>query len=309
VKNLEFVIHDPETLCGIIKRDWIIDSPNYHFLGVPLDISSTYRTGSRLGPEYIRRVLASENFECTTEQGIDLTQHFRIKDWGNVGIISTDIEKSLQQVSEAVQDLLRAEQPFLVFGGDHSITIGIGEAFESTKIPFYLIYIDAHLDLYSEMKGSSLSHACTLKRLLETEFCKGATVLGYRDFTSAQLQDAEKAKINLISIGELFQEEALFEYGYELAQSLTDNEHRVHVSLDLDVLDPSCAPGVGNPVAGGLGTRHLIGLLSGIFQGLSRSKPVSWDIVELNPLYDHAEITAFAVTKLILEGLGAQVEK
>lgn len=309
MENLDFVIHDPEMLCGIIKREWISDEPNYHLLGVPLDISSTYRTGSRHGPDFLRRVLASENFECVTEQGVDLTQHFRIKDWGNVGVISTNLEKSLQRVSEGVQDLLRTEQPFLVFGGDHSVTIGIGEALEAAKIPFYLIYIDAHLDLYSEMKGSSLSHACTLKRLSETEFFRGATVLGYRDFTLEQLKYANTHTIKTVSLINLLQHSDLFQYGLDLAQSAATHGQRIHLSLDLDVLDPSCAPGVGNPVAGGLATRQLIWLLSGIFRGLRALKAVSWDIVELNPLYDHAEITAFTVVKLILEVLGAQVEK
>ncbi|MFW9780230.1 MAG: arginase family protein [Candidatus Heimdallarchaeota archaeon] len=308
MKNLDFVLHEPDMLCGIIKREWNADDSNYHLLGVPLDISSTYRTGSRYGPEYLRRVFTSENFECTTEQGIDLIQHFRIKDWGNVGIIPSNIEKSLKFVSEGVQDLLGTKQPFLIVGGDHSITIGIGEAFERAKFPFYSIYIDAHLDLYSEMKGSKLSHACTLRRLSEMEFFRGATVLGCRDFTFAQLEYAKTADITPISLIKLLQEEHLFQYGYELAQSLISKENRIHISLDLDVLDPSCAPGVNNPVAGGMGTRQLIELLTGIFQGLSKPRAVSWDIVELNPLYDQAEITAFTVVKIMLEGLGAQVE-
>jgi agmatinase len=308
VKNLEFVCNEPEMLCGIVKREWVEEKPNYHFLGIPLDISSSYRNGARYGPDIFRRILRSDNFECVTETGIFLEDYYKIKDWGNVGIISTNLSKSLRLVSEGVLDLILNNQPFLLFGGDHSLTIGTGQAFEEADLPVYLIYLDAHLDLYNEMMESDLSHACTLRRVSEISGFQGATVLGYRYFTKEQLSYAKNNNIKVISTNELIHQSDLFHFGLNIAQTLIEENTRIHVSVDLDILDPSFAPAVGNPVAGGLSTKELIGLLTGIFHGIS-CQTISWDIVEFNPLYDLAEITAFAIVKLLLESLGAQIIK
>ncbi|MFX0185400.1 MAG: arginase family protein, partial [Candidatus Hodarchaeota archaeon] len=193
LKNLEFVCHDSEMLCGVIKRDWNDEKPNYHFLGVPLDISSTYRTGARNGPINLRQLLHTENYECTTEAGCNLKDYYRIQDWGDVGVVHTNLEKSLKLVSAGVLDLYLSGQPFLIFGGDHSVTIGIGQAFEEAGKEFYPIYIDAHLDLYDSMRESVFSHACTLRRLSEMNGFQGATVLGYRDFSKEQMDYAKKS--------------------------------------------------------------------------------------------------------------------
>lgn len=308
VKTLKFVCHEPEMLCGIMKSKWIENKPNYHFLGIPLDISSSYRTGARYGPDTLRKILHSENFECVSETGEVLKDYYRIKDWGNVGVISTNIRRSLDLISEGVLDLISNEQSFLLFGGDHSITIGAGKAFEKADLPVHLIYLDAHLDLYDEMMESELSHACALRRFSEISGFQGATVLGYRFFTKEQLVFAKNNNIQVISTNELLQQSDLFHFGLKTGQNLAEKNSRIYVSVDLDILDPSFAPGVGNPVAGGLSIRKLIWLLTGIFGGIN-NQIVSWDIVEFNPLYDVAEITSFAIVKLILESLGAQITK
>jgi agmatinase len=306
VKNLNFACHEPEMLCGILRHEWIDTQPNYHFLGIPIDISSSYRNGAKHGPEFFRQILRSENFECVTEAGILLKDYYRIKDWGNLGIISTNLQKSLQLITEGVLDLVLTEESFLIFGGDHSLTIGSGKAFEEADLPISLIYLDAHLDLYDEMMESDLSHACTLRRFSETSGFQGATVLGYRFFTQEQLSYAQNNDIKVISTNELLQQSDLYQFGLEITAPLVKENNRVYISVDLDVLDPSYAPGVGNPVAGGISTRQLIWLLTGIFQGL-KTQVISWDIVEYNPLYDSAEITAFTIVKLLLESLGAQI--
>ena len=307
LKNLDFISHKPEKFCGLIKDDWEDDKANYHLLGVPLDISSTYRSGSRFGPDYLRKILQSENFECISEKGVNLRDYYRIKDWGNVGIINTNLERSLNFISEGFQDLIALQSPILVLGGDHSTTIGIGNAFEKSNLPLHVIYLDAHLDLYDEVKESRLSHACSLRRLSELEVFESATVLGYRDFLKDQMQYAKQNDIDVYSTISLQKHKDLFQFGYDLVQKLTNPNNHIHISIDLDVLDPSFAPGVGNPVACGLSSRELVDLLAGIFTSLSPEKLYSWDIVEYNPLFDNAEITAFLTVKMMIEALGSNV--
>ncbi len=299
--------HNPEMFCGIIKEKWTDEPCNYNMIGVPLDISSSYRQGSRHAPDFLRNILRSENFECFSETGKDLTQYFRIEDRGNIGIIPTNIEKSLKHVSEGIADLIEFEKPFIALGGDHSSTIGIGDAFEQTNTPVYYIYIDAHMDLYDEVKESRLSHACTLRRLSEKESFSGATLLGYRDFSQIQVAYAKHSDIQSFTSDDLQSQKDLFEFGTVLTQKLSKKHQYFHISIDLDVLDPRYAPGVGNPVACGISNKELISLLSGIFRGLSSQKKFSWDIVEYNPIYDSAEITAFTVMKMLIESLGYQI--
>ncbi|MFX1285397.1 MAG: arginase family protein [Promethearchaeota archaeon] len=308
MKNIDFVCHKPEMLCGILKREWVENKPNYHFLGVPIDISSSYRSGARHGPDTFRRILRSENFECITETGVSLKDYYRIIDWGNIGVITTNLHESLRLISDGVLDLILSKLPFLVFGGDHCLTIGIGQAYKEADLPVYLIYLDAHLDLYNEMMGTDLSHACTLRRFSEISNFQGAIVLGYRDFTNEQLAYAKNNNIKVVSTNELINQSNLFNFGLEFAQNLRKENIKIHISVDLDVLDPSFAPGVGNPVAGGISTRQLMWLLTGIFRGINK-QVISWDIVEYNPLYDPVEITAFSIVKLLLESLGAQIIK
>jgi len=306
VSNLDFVSHYPELFCGLIKNDWENKTPNYNFLGIPLDISSSYRPGARFGPDNLRRILQSENFECVSEKGVDLTKYFRLKDWGNVGIINTDIEKSLCRISEGVIDLVNFQQPFLLMGGDHSITIGVGKAFEEINLPTHFIYVDAHLDLYDEVNESRYSHACSLKRLSELEIFDGASILGYRDFLKEQIEYAREKNMSLFSTSFLHDQMNLYNFGSSLIQKQKKEKRHFHISIDLDVLDPRFAPGIGNPVAGGLSSRELITLLTGIFNGLPTDNQFSWDIVEYNPLFDHSEITAFFIVKLLIELLGEQ---
>ncbi len=293
--------------CGILKTNWSIDEANYHLLGVPLDISSTYRTGARFGPDHIRKILLSENFECVSESNKDLSEYYRIRDWGNVGIISTNLHKSLQFVSEGVFDLIGTNQPFLILGGDHSSVVGVGHAFEKANLPTFYFYIDAHLDLYNEVNESSSSHACTLRRLSELESFQGATVLGYRDFSIDQLEYAKACNIELFSTSDLLHQSDIYQFALNYTKNLLLKSKRIHISVDLDVLDPSFAPAVGNPVGAGISTRNLIGLLRGLFEGLSGDLIISWDIVEFNPLYDQSDITAFNILKILIESLGAQI--
>jgi len=276
-------------------------------IGVPLDISSSYRQGSRHAPDSLRNVMRSDNFECFSKTGKDLTKYFRIKDWGNIGVIPTDIKKSLERVSEGIENLIEFEKPFLVLGGDHSSTIGIGDALEQSNTSVHYIYIDAHMDLYDEVKESRFSHACTLRRLSEKESFSGATILGYRDFSPIQVDYAKQNDIQSYTTDFLQSQKDLFEFGTILTRKLAVKHQYFHISVDLDVLDPSFAPGVGNPVACGISSKELISLLSGIFSGLSSQKLFSWDIVEYNPIFDSAEITAFTVIKMLIESLNFQI--
>lgn len=307
MKNLEFICHKSETFCGLLKDDWGKNESNYHFLGVPIDISSTFRPGARFGPDSLRLIMQSENFECTSEKSVNLLDYYRIKDWGNIGIVNTDFEKSLRFISEGISDLIASQIPFLTIGGDHSVLIGIGDAYNKSEIPVHIVYLDAHLDLYNEVKESRYSHACALRRFSEHEHFEGATILGYRDFNKNQIDFAQENGFILHSTSALKSKGDLYEFGKNLSKSLAKESSYIHVSVDLDVLDPAYSPGVGNPVSCGLNSSDVVNLVSGIFHFLPKNKLIGWDIVEYNPLFDNSDITAFFIIKLMIEALGEQI--
>ncbi|USG99523.1 agmatinase [Thermococcus argininiproducens] len=266
-------------------------TPNLYILGVPWDESSSYRKGSKDGPNAIREATSGELYNSFSEGLVDLAKHWRYKDLGNV------IAESFEELVNRIDDIVTAHyngELFLFLGGDHSITYATIKAIkEASGESFGLIYFDAHPDLYSEYDGDNYSHACTVRRLVEEGLVRGSEVIqiGVRAPTKEQIEFAKEHGIRIISASEIYRSPRV-QVPFEKA----------YLSFDMDVLDPAFAPGVGNPEPGGLTTRELVEIIKGLDVDI-----VAFDIVELNPEYDYKGITAFAAAKIIREVLGKAV--
>ncbi len=264
------------------------DDPNLYVLGIAWDGSSTFRRGSREAPKVIREATTDELYNSFTEDLIDLRGVWRLKDLGDVsGAIFSSV---VDGVSEVVSSKYRGEV-FLFLGGDHSVTYASIKALKSvSNEDFGLIYFDAHPDLYPQYDGDRYSHACTVRRLIEEDFIKGDKVIeiGIRAPTREQIDFAREAGITIVNISEIRRNPHV-----EL------DFNKAYISIDLDVLDPAFAPGVGNPEPGGLSVRELVDVLKDLELDV-----IAFDIVELIPKYDYKGITAFTASKLIREILG-----
>ncbi len=267
-------------------------------LGVPFDNATSYRKGAALAPARIREV--TPHVTAGTEEGERLAG-LRICDYGDV-FVDLDWRRYFAAVEAQAARVL--QHPFALFlGGDHSVTIPLTAAFSrAVRGQLGVVHLDAHPDLMDEFEGHRWSHACTERRVLELPNVAPhhLALVGLRSWV-----DAEWAFLKAHPEIGVHTARDVYRRGTEaVAQDVVAQlagVEAVYLTLDIDGLDPACAPGTGTPEAGGLSTRELLELLRIFFTQL----PVrAMDIVEVSPPLDHADITTFAAVKAIYEVFG-----
>jgi agmatinase len=277
-----------------------LDLANLCVVGLPWDSSSTFRTGSKEAPPVIRKI-TSKLYDPFTEDGLDLTQIWRIYDYGDVeAAASTD--EMRKKVHTVIRDLYNDELKFLFLGGDHLITYFCLSALaQLSKGNWALIYLDSHPDLEEEYEGDRYSHGSVVKRLVEETSLRPQSVVevGIRSFLPPERKFADKVGIKIMSTVE-FERLGPTGAARRICELLPNDVERTYMSIDLDILDPAYAPGLGYPEPGGISTRSLIDFI----HGLQELEIFAFDIVELCPRYDSSSITAIGVGKIILEALG-----
>ena len=267
----------------------LIVSPNENsepvavIFGVPFDSTHSYKPGCRFGPDAIRD--AFNNIEIfQPDFGIDLeTQN--ISDLGNTKHTVVAAEM-LQIVKGVTSELKKQDKQIIILGGEHLITLGSFTCFP--KDTGYVVF-DAHYDLRDQYADIKLSHAAYLRRIVEERGSENIVHVGARAFVKEELAFLKEHKIATVSDKEIRNGD-----GPKLLKDITSTFDRVYLSVDLDVLDPAFAPGVGNPEAVGISSRELYDLIT----TLQNKKIVAADMVELNPTYDNGS-TASMAAKMI----------
>ncbi|WP_434730858.1 agmatinase [Thermogladius sp. KZ2Tp1] len=268
---------------GCIEKE----EPGTVIVGAPLDSTSTYRPGSRLAPDSIRE--AACNLELYSLLGRRSLEHIGLTDLGNIVIPQGDVELSLRNIKTVAKGV-REDYPdsLKVFvGGEHLVTLPIVEALGD--LVDTVVIFDAHLDMRSEYLGSTLNHATFARRLVEEGF--RVVHIGSRALSA---EEAEYVK-DLDNVRVLDVLEA--RRGVN-----TGKLGSVYISVDMDVVDPSYAPGVGNPEPLGLTPWELLELVRELVA--SSSRLVGVDVVEVNPLVDPGGVTSVLASKIILEVIG-----
>ena len=251
--------------------------------GVPFDSTHSYKPGCRFGPDSIRD--AFNNIEIfQPEFGVDL-ETANITDLGNTKhtVVATEM---LQMVENITTELKKQNKQIIVLGGEHLITLGSFSCFP--KDTGYVVF-DAHYDLRDQYADIKLNHAAYLRRLVEKRGSENIVHVGARAFVKEELAFLKDNKIRTVSDKEIRDGN-----GPKLLQDITSTFDNLYLSIDLDVLDPAFAPGVGNPEAVGISSRELYDLVT----TLQNKKIVAADIVELNPTYDNGA-TASMAAKMI----------
>lgn len=280
---------------------------NLAVIGIPWDASSSFQRGSASAPQYIRKATSAQLYNPYTEDLVNLKDKWQIFDWGDIEAPDDVLETEYYQlkVRATLKSILR-DVPvtnFLFLGGDHLSTyFSLTSLFE---LGFFqnvgLIYLDAHPDLYLEYESNPFSHACVARRIIEEIEIdpKNIFQVGIRATTPSQVEFAKKTGITTISARE-FQQLGADAVAKMIKSLLSKAVDAIYLSIDLDVLDPSCAPGVPNPEAGGLMTRDVVTFI----QSLSQTSIRAFDLVELLPEMDVTRITGYAAAKIIRETLG-----
>ena len=257
---------------------------------VPYDSTASFQPGARFGPSAI--IQASHELEDWDE--------LLSKDSSVVGIstlpalepIVDSPSKFLDEVFDVVSIAMKYEKLPVLLGGDHSITIGSVRAIVEKFPGVQVIYLDAHADFRDSYMGSRFGHASVAKRLSEFTEVIHVGVRSISERELADIPDYPRTFFEAPRAG-IFDENALG----EILSVLGEN---VYITIDLDVLDPSLMPSVGNPQPGGLSWNGINDLLRVI---TSRSGVVGFDVVELAPNlgYPHASFTA---AKLVYRLMG-----
>ena len=267
----------------------LIISPNENskpvatIFGVPFDSTHSYKPGCRFGPDAIRD--AFNNIEIfQPEFGVDLEAE-AISDLGNTKHTVVAVEM-LQMVKDVTSELKKQDKQIIILGGEHLITLGSFTCFP--KDTGYVVF-DAHYDLRDQYADTKLSHAAYLRRIVEERGSENIVHVGARAFVKEELAFLKEHNIATVSDKEISNGN-----GPKLLKDVTSTFDRVYLSVDLDVLDPAFAPGVGNPEAVGISSRELYDLIT----TLQNKKIVAADMVELNPTYDNGS-TASMAAKMI----------
>jgi agmatinase len=267
----------------------LIISPNENskpvatIFGVPFDSTHSYKPGCRFGPDAIRD--AFNNIEIfQPEFGVDLEAE-AISDLVNTKHTVVAAEM-LQMVKDVTSELKKQDKQIIILGGEHLITLGSFTCFP--KDTGYVVF-DAHYDLRDQYADTKLSHAAYLRRIVEERGSENIVHVGARAFVKEELAFLKEHNIATVSDKEISNGN-----GPKLLKDVTSTFDRVYLSVDLDVLDPAFAPGVGNPEAVGISSRELYDLIT----TLQNKKIVAADMVELNPTYDNGS-TASMAAKMI----------
>jgi guanidinopropionase len=259
--------------------------------GIPYDRSAVYRGGAAEAPAAIRRLSAV--MPPLDERGRHLGS-LTLHDLGDL-----DLGASVGDGWPQVADRLAAVPPgaFLtVLGGDHCSVIPVLVAEARRHPDLAVLWVDAHPDLCDVSRGGRWTVGCALRRAIELGGLDPRSIVlaGCRDFDAEEVAYVRSRGVVLVTAAELAAEPTAA--GSRVARALQGR--RLHVSFDIDVLDPAFAPGTEVPSAGGLTTREALRLLE---SATRLSRPVGLDVCEVSPPLDQAGATSLAALKVIFE--------
>lgn len=268
------------------------EKSRFVFFGVPYDRSSTYKAGSRFGPGAIRDL--SANLELySVRSDIDL-EKVPVHDMGDLDTLE-GMEETLQRISSVCAELVAGGKIPIMAGGEHTITKA---AIDALSKDLGLVSFDAHLDLRDEFLGERIMHATFMRRVAERIGPDHVMEVGIRAFSKPELDYCKESGLQVVTPLEL-RKSSVEKTAQRIRGFLSKFTHS-YVTVDIDVLDPAYAPGVGNPEPDGLTTDELLTLV----QASMGRNIIGLDAVEVAPELDSGQ-TAAACAKVIFEAIAA----
>ncbi|UCD45392.1 MAG: agmatinase [Candidatus Bathyarchaeota archaeon] len=258
-----------------------LEESQYAVIGAPLDLTSSHRSGSRFSPDAIRQ--ASHYMETySLRTGLDL-EDVSISDLGNI-VDTGSVEGALRNIEDAVSIVVGSEKVPVMLGGEHAVTLGALRAVR----PDLVVDFDAHLDLRDRLLGLRLSHGTFMRRAME-ELDFRLVIIGGRALSKEEVEYVEENddRVRLISADD---------EGMKTIREWSDLSSSVYVTVDMDVVDPSSAPAVGNPSPEGISVTQLIDMIAGV----SDLDIKGFDLTEVAPHFDSG-LTAIQAAYIVLE--------
>ena len=262
--------------------------------GIPYDGSAVYRKGAAQAPERIRGL--SPVMPPVTEEGRHLAG-MAVHDLGDLDV-GPDIETGWRRAADRLAAI--PDRALLtMMGGDHCSTIPIVAAQARRHPGLRLLWVDAHPDLCDFSRGGAWTCGCALRRALEVSGLApaSAAVAGGRDYDPEELEFIRDHGMLLIGSATLARDPE--SAARRVAEWTAGGP--LHVSFDIDVLDPAGAPGTEIPSPGGLTTRQALDFLAAL---AAEAQLVGLDVTEVAPPVDHNDVTSLAALKVIFEFWG-----
>jgi len=275
-----------------LSRD--VDEPalDAFIMGVPYDLGTSGRAGTRGGPNAIRQASANLRWEDQRwPWQFSLSERLKVADYGDVQFLWGDSDDMLAKVEAHAAKITGAGKTLVSLGGDHFVTLPLLRGTAATHGKLALIHFDAHTDTYDQEE--KYNHGCMFYRAPKEGLIDpsnsvqvGIRTHYERDGHEYQVIDAHQANEQ------------------SAAETIAAIRARVggraaYLTFDIDCLDPSYAPGTGTPVVDGLSTSKILRIL----QGIADLNIVGFDVVEVAPAYDQSDLTSLAGATLALQFL------
>lgn len=278
------------------------------FIGVPFDQATNWRPGARFGPNALRDAPVYFNYTgwwdappreaagyFEVETGREMLKGVTMADLGDINTIPAEVEVNFDRLTRVVRRILEKGAFPVVIGGDHSVTFPAVRGFDRYQA-LDIIHFDAHLDYTHNYQGNLYNHGSPIRRCSELPFVRNISSVGIRAVTRQPYEDA-MARGNLV----ITADQARAWGPGEVARRIPKG-NPTYITIDIDVLDPSHAPGTGAPAPGGLTYLELRDILREVVKG---RQVVGLDMVEVSPMDDWNSITALNAARLVLDVLSA----
>ena len=287
----------PATFARLPEIDRVTDY-DVAVLGIPFDNGTSYRPGARFGPMAVRQ--ASRHLRPGHHVELDCAPFglIQVADAGDVPVTPFSIDGAVAQIAAHAGDVMRGGRTVIAIGGDHTVALPMLRSVARVHGPVALVHFDAHLDTWDTYFDAPVTHGTMFRRAFEENLLieDHSIHVGIRGpvYGHADLADDKRFGFRTIRASDI---DDLGIGGTIEAITERAGDLPVYLSVDIDVLDPSFAPGTGTPEVGGLTSRELLRVL----RGLTGLHLVGADVVEVAPAYDHAEVTALAAATVIFD--------
>jgi agmatinase len=276
-------------------------------VGAPFDDATSHRPGARFGPRAIREATYTSGALHSLQLDVEPFEVLDVVDAGDANIVPAWLERGHAMVYRKVRDVASTGAIPIILGGDHSITWPAATAIAESRAPgsIGIVHFDAHADTAHDDWGVLAGHGTPMRRLIESGAVSGRNFVqvGLRGYwpgpdVFAWMRQQGMRWHRMREIEERGADAVIDE---AIAEAL-EGADAVYLSIDIDVLDPGMAPGTGTPEPGGLLTRELLRAIRRI---VGQVQLAAMDVVEVSPPYDHAEVTAMAAHRCVLEAISA----
>ena len=287
---------------GTFMRMTKVDSAkglDFAIAGAPFDTASSFRSGSRFGPNAIRNISAMMKPNNVILQ-VNIMENLKGGDIGDFNVTPGYIHPTYDAIEAGVAGILEENAVPIVLGGDHSITLAELRAVAKKYGPVALVHFDSHSDLCDEVFGQKYNHGTPFRRAIEEGLIDPAhsIQIGMRGSLYDPNEHKMAADLGMLLIPAHKVREMGFEALIKTAMERVGDKP-VFLTFDIDFVDPAYAPGTGTPEVAGFTSYESLSLV----RAIKDMNFVGFDIVEVLPAYDSGEVTAYLAANIVFEYL------